>query len=76
MAAARERVEEWLGSLPAVRFGDIATAPFSIDVDGIRFGLVRECHGEYPEGEEREDWAEFYPERLGFGAPWDGSYDT
>jgi formate hydrogenlyase regulatory protein HycA len=47
-----------------------------LEVDGTLFGLVRECHGEYPEGEERDDWAEFYPNRLGFSAPWDGSYDT
>lgn len=50
--------------------------PFAVEVDGTLFGLVRECHGEYPEGEEQDDWAEFYPNRLGFSAPWDGLYDT
>ena len=22
------------------------------------------------------DWAELYPDRLGFAEPWDGTYDT
>ena len=35
----------------------------------ITFGLIIEDgHG--------VDWAELYPDRLGFRAPWDGSYDT
>ena len=42
---------------------------FQLTVDGVLFGLVT---GE----EDGEGWAELYPDRLGFGAPWDGSYDT
>lgn len=76
VAAAQKLLEEWLGSLPGRQFADIAVAPFAAEVEGTLFGLVRECHGEYPEGEERDDWAELYPSGLGFGAPWDGSYDT
>ncbi|MEV4559267.1 hypothetical protein AB0K51_20075 [Kitasatospora sp. NPDC049285] len=74
--AAQQLLTKWLDSLPGRRFTDIAVAPFSVEVDGTLFGLVRECHGEYPTGEERFDWAEFHPTGLGFSAPWDGSYDT
>ncbi|MEU6625101.1 hypothetical protein ABZ926_30650 [Streptomyces litmocidini] len=74
--AAQRLMEEWLDSLPGRRFADIAVAPFAVEADGTLFGLVPECHGEYPDGEEQHDWAEFYPNRLGFSAPWDGSYDT
>lgn len=35
-----------------------------------------QCHGEYQDGERELDWAEFYPGRLGFSAPWSGRYDT
>jgi formate hydrogenlyase regulatory protein HycA len=75
-AAALQLLDEWLDALPGREFGDIEIAPFAMEVDGTLFGLIRECHGEYPDGEEQEDWAEFYPNRLGFSAPWDGSYDT
>jgi formate hydrogenlyase regulatory protein HycA len=41
--------------------------------DGALFGLVVEQHDE----NEREDnWAELYPNRLGFHEPWNGLYDT
>ncbi|WP_034264084.1 hypothetical protein [Actinospica robiniae] len=72
----QERLDEWLAALPGRAFGDIANRPFQIEVDGIVFGLVPECHGEYPAGHEELDWAEFYPGRLGFCAPWNGRYDT
>lgn len=26
--------------------------------------------------DEGEPWAELYPDRLGFGPPWDGLYET
>lgn len=74
--AARNLLREWVDGLPGRTFGDIAIAPFSVTFEGTLFGLVHECHGEYPDGEELDDWAEFYPDRLGFGPPWDGSYDT
>ncbi len=70
----RERLEAWLDALPGHTFCDIAIRPFQLVVDGIVFGLVAERHGEYPDGEG--DWAEFYPGRLGFSSPWDGSYST
>ncbi|MER7704549.1 hypothetical protein ABTX81_16870 [Kitasatospora sp. NPDC097605] len=71
--AADERLREWLDALPEREFGDIAIAPFAVQVDGCRFGLVVERHGE---GATEDDWAEFYPDNLGFSAPWDGEYDT
>ncbi|MFE7531711.1 hypothetical protein ACFU7Y_39320 [Kitasatospora sp. NPDC057542] len=76
VAAARELLDGWLGALPGRKFGDIKIAPFAEHCEGVLFGLVLECHGEYAEGEEQDDWAEFYPNRLGFSAPWDGSCDT
>ena len=72
----QERLDGWLAALPGRAFGDIAIRPFQIEVDGIVFGLVPECHGEYLAGHEVLDWAEFYPGRLGFSAPWSGRYDT
>ncbi|MDH6709187.1 hypothetical protein P3T27_005933 [Kitasatospora sp. MAA19] len=71
-----ERLAEWLDALPGREYCDIAIRPFQLTVDGILFGLVPECHGEYPDGEEEDDWAEFYPGGLGFSPPWDGLYDT
>ncbi|GAA1386363.1 hypothetical protein GCM10009639_10080 [Kitasatospora putterlickiae] len=71
--AAAERLGEWLDALPEREFGDIAVAPFTVHADGCRFGLVVERHGE--DGTE-DDWAELYPDGLGFHAPWDGEYDT
>ncbi|GAA0698976.1 hypothetical protein GCM10010193_62280 [Kitasatospora atroaurantiaca] len=52
------RSSSWTSGCSAgQRFADIAFAPFAmeVDVDDTLFGLVRECHGEYPDGEER--WA-------------------
>jgi formate hydrogenlyase regulatory protein HycA len=71
-----ERLQHWLDELPGRAYGDIAIRPFQVTFDGIVFGLVQECHGQYPEGQQEDNWAEFYPGRLGFHAPWDGEYDT
>ncbi len=71
--SAEELLREWLDALPEREFGDIAVAPFLVLVDGCRFGLVTERHDE--EATE-DDWAELYPDGLGFHAPWDGEYDT
>ncbi|WP_030391115.1 MULTISPECIES: hypothetical protein [Kitasatospora] len=71
--AAEELLREWLDALPEREFGDIAVAPFAVLVDGCRFGLVVERHGE---DATEDDWAELYPDGLGFHAPWDGEYDT
>jgi len=52
---------------------------FEVAYEGIFFGLVPERNDECPEGEEEEeedDWAELYPNDLGFKAPWDGGYNT
>ncbi|MGW2179566.1 hypothetical protein ACWCXX_15990 [Streptomyces sp. NPDC001732] len=71
VAAARCLLDEWLDALPERRYEDIAIAPFAVRSEGILFGLV-------PEKDEESDVvrAEFYPDCLGFHAPWDGYYDT
>ncbi|MEU3348032.1 hypothetical protein ABZ723_24130 [Streptomyces sp. NPDC006700] len=62
------------GRPPGAQYRGIAIAPFSVQFEGALFGLVLE--------EDEEDdaadgvWAEFYPDGLGFHAPWDGCYDT
>lgn len=71
-----DRLTEWLNELPGREYCDIAIRPFELIYNGTCFGLILESHGEYAEGAEELDWAELYPGRLGFSAPWDGSYDT
>jgi formate hydrogenlyase regulatory protein HycA len=67
--AATQLLEEWMAGIPGLTYGDIAIRPFRFEHDGITFGLIIEDgHG--------VDWAELYPDRLGFHAPWDGSCDT
>ncbi|GAA3526571.1 hypothetical protein GCM10022419_001590 [Nonomuraea rosea] len=66
---AQARLDRWLDELPARRLDDIAIRPFRHLHDGVVFGLVIETF-------EGEDHAEFYPNRIGFYDPWDGSYDT
>lgn len=61
---------ELLAQLPEAEFGDIAIQPFRLVHDGIVFGLIDESEP------ERGDWAELYPDRLGFHSPWNGEYST
>jgi len=66
---ARVHLAKLLRSLPRRSYTDIEVRPFQLTVDGVLFGLVvREDEG--------ESWAELYPDRLAFGEPWDGTYDT
>ncbi|WP_433436997.1 hypothetical protein [Nonomuraea sp. CA-141351] len=67
--AAAQRLSEWLAELPDVEFGDIAIRPFRQEFDGVVFGLVLENY-------EGDEYAELYPDNIGFYPPWDGSYDT
>lgn len=69
LARARAHLAKLLRSLPRRAYTDIAIRPFRLTVDGVLFGLLT---GE----DEGEHWAELYPDRLGFGEPWDGRYDT
>ena len=71
-----ERLTQWLDALPGREYCDIAIRLFEVTHEGVLFGLVAERHNEYAEGEEEDDWAELYPDGLGFTAPWDGGYDT
>jgi hypothetical protein len=67
--AATLLLDEWLTGIPGLVYGDIAIRPFQFEHDTITFGLITEDgHG--------TEWAELYPDRLGFHPPWDGSYDT
>ncbi|MFJ1731256.1 hypothetical protein [Streptomyces sp. NPDC088254] len=66
---ARVRLAHLLRGLPRRSYTDIAIRPFHITFDDVLFGLViRE--------EDDESWTELYPDRLAFGEPWDGTYDT
>ncbi|MFI0404764.1 hypothetical protein [Actinomadura sp. 3N508] len=67
---AEAKLQEWLHDLPERAYGDVAVRPFQVEVDEIVFGLVVERR------RGRRNWAELYPEGLGFGPPWDGLYDT
>ncbi|WP_405717361.1 hypothetical protein [Streptomyces sp. NBC_00046] len=73
------RAEAWMAALldglPEREYGDIAIRPFRLTVDGVLFGLVVE-HRDDEDSDGEDDWAELYPDQLGFYAPWDGQYDT
>jgi hypothetical protein len=68
--AADAKLAELLAGLPEREYCDIKIRTFELQFDGVRFGLVDESD------EDRGDWAELYPDNLGFSAPWDGDYDT
>jgi hypothetical protein len=68
---ARARLATLLRSLPRRSYTDIAIRPFQLTYENVLFGLVIR-----KDEEDDEDWAELYPDQLGFGEPWDGSYDT
>ncbi|MFD6177635.1 MULTISPECIES: hypothetical protein [unclassified Isoptericola] len=76
LARGEARLEELLATLPGALFGDIAVRPFEVFVDGVRFGLVLERHDDELDPDGPPDWAELYPDLLGFHAPWDGWPDT
>ncbi|WP_242888720.1 hypothetical protein [Actinomadura litoris] len=71
VARAEARMAELLDALPGREFQSIGIRPFGVTVDDVLFGLVIEQHG----GNE-DDWAELYPDGLGFCDPWDGEYST
>ncbi|MGW6416731.1 hypothetical protein [Streptomyces sp. NPDC055055] len=75
--AARLLLAEWLDALPERQYQDITIAPFEVRFEGVLFGLVVEEDVDVEDEEEdRGAWAEFYPDGLGFNAPWNGCYDT
>ncbi|MEV0953806.1 hypothetical protein [Promicromonospora sp. NPDC050249] len=70
---AQAQLDRLLDALPGRAYTDIAIRTFQVVFDGAVFGLIVEQHDE----DEREDnWAELYPDGLGFHEPWDGLYDT
>jgi hypothetical protein len=64
---------ELLDTLPKREYDDITIRPFRLTVDKVLFGLIIEQHGE---DEDEDDWAELYPDHLGFCDRWDGQYST
>ncbi|MEU9509114.1 hypothetical protein AB0D32_22870 [Micromonospora sp. NPDC048170] len=70
-----DAVAELVADLPGRVYGDIAVQLFQTRQDGVLFGLVDESGDRAGDG-GHVDWVELYPDRLGFGAPWDGLYDT
>lgn len=73
VTSSQAQLDRLLDALPGRAYTDIAIRPFQVVFDGVLFGLIVEQHDE----EEREDnWAELYPDGLGFHEPWDGLYDT
>jgi len=64
---AATRLASLLAQLEEAEFGDIAICPFTLTYDGVTFGLIDES------GPARGSWTELYPDRLGFGDPWDGT---
>ena len=75
VARAEALLAEWLSQLDGLVYGDIAVRLFQTRYDGIMFGLVDESDAD-PDLGHGGDWAELYPDRLGFHAPWNGEYDT
>ncbi|MBL7258800.1 hypothetical protein [Paractinoplanes lichenicola] len=73
--AMDSELDTLLADLPGKVYGDIAVELFETHHDGILFGLVDESGDRAGDG-VHVDWAELYPDRLGFHAPWDGLYDT
>lgn len=67
---AEAKLRQWLDDVPDRTYGDVAVRPFQVEVDEIVFGLVVERR------RGRRNWAELYPQELGFGPPWDGLYST
>jgi hypothetical protein len=67
---ATARLASLLGQLKEAEFGDIAIRPFTLTYDGVTFGPIDES------APSRGNWAEMYPDGLGFSDPWDGTYST
>jgi hypothetical protein len=67
---AEEHLTPLLDRLPGREYGNIAIRLFRVEFDGVVFGLIDESEP------ERGDWAELYPNFLGFHEPWNGEYDT
>ena len=68
ISRAEAKLNEWLNQLQPYQLGDVMVRPFSVEIDGQRFGLIA--------GYYNEDSAELLPNGLGFHEPWDGTYDT
>jgi len=67
MYEAEAELKNAISNLPNVRYCDIETKTFSVELNGLTFGFI-----------PREDGAciEYQPYGLAFFPPWDGNYDT
>jgi hypothetical protein len=57
---------------------DVWVKPFSVEIDGVTYGLFYEQSEEDPEeGSERTEWVMLEPQDVMFHPPWDsGEYST
>lgn len=68
--ALMDHLRHTIDALPGRELRDIAVHPFSIERDGVVWGLIDESESYgFPHVELR-------PDLLGFNPPWDGRYDT
>jgi hypothetical protein len=66
MVSCERSLAEAVAKLPQVKAGHILIRPFSVELNGIEFGLVA--------GDDES--LEYVPYGLVFSAPWNGTYDT
>ena len=64
-----------VAQMPGKVYGDIAVRLFPTEHEGVVFGLIDESGDRAGDG-RHVDCVELYPDRLGFGGPWDGTYST
>ncbi len=67
---AEMHMNNFIGALGPVKFGNIAIQLFNVEIDGNVFGMVDTS------SEELGDTATMEPGCLVFYPPWDGEYDT
>lgn len=72
---ARTRLDEWIGELGSVEYGDVEVNLFEAEIDGAVFGLVDTTWEDEEEGAVIVE-ATLVPNDLVFTEPWDGTYDT
>lgn len=70
LAQAEVHMNNFIGTLGPVKFGNIAIRLFKIDIDGHTFGMIDTS------SEEWGDTATMEPGSLVFFPPWNGEYDT
>lgn len=64
-----ELLKQWISDLGPVTYQDIFISPFSIEIDGFKFGLL-------DTSDENGPSLTMEPGDLYFRPPWNGTYDT